>query len=151
MGVYKYVREAWKKPSESIKDFMRARLIAWRREPSTVRVMRPSRIDKARSLGYKAKQGFTIVRQRVARGGRMHANITAGRRPKHNTQTKIVAKNYQRVAEEKVQRAFTNMEVINSYEVACDGTHLWYEVILVDDESNDDSVALITNMLKKKT
>mgnify|MGYP002394837076 CR=1 FL=1 len=35
-----------------------------------VRASRPSRPDKARRLGYKAKQGFVIYRVRVRRGGR---------------------------------------------------------------------------------
>lgn len=34
------------------------------------RASRPSRPDKARRLGYKAKQGFVIYRVRVRRGGR---------------------------------------------------------------------------------
>ena len=34
------------------------------------RASRPSRPDKARRLGYKAKQGFVIYRIRVRRGGR---------------------------------------------------------------------------------
>ncbi|KAL5108602.1 60S ribosomal protein L15 [Taenia crassiceps] len=35
-----------------------------------LRMSRPSRPDKARRLGYKAKQGFVIFRTRVRRGGR---------------------------------------------------------------------------------
>lgn len=34
------------------------------------RASRPSRPDKARRLGYKAKQGYVIYRVRVRRGGR---------------------------------------------------------------------------------
>ena len=34
------------------------------------RASRPSRLDKARRLGYKAKQGYVIYRVRVRRGGR---------------------------------------------------------------------------------
>jgi len=34
------------------------------------RASRPSRPDKARRLGYKAKQGYVIYRARVRRGGR---------------------------------------------------------------------------------
>ena len=34
------------------------------------RASRPSRPDKARRLGYKAKQGYVIYRIRVRRGGR---------------------------------------------------------------------------------
>jgi large subunit ribosomal protein L15e len=34
------------------------------------RASRPSRPDKARRLGYKAKQGYVVYRVRVRRGGR---------------------------------------------------------------------------------
>lgn len=34
------------------------------------RASRPTRPDKARRLGYKAKQGYVIYRVRVRRGGR---------------------------------------------------------------------------------
>ncbi len=44
-------------------DAWRKRLAEWRKEPAVLRIDRPTRIDRARSLGYKAKQGFLIVRQ----------------------------------------------------------------------------------------
>lgn len=128
MGFYKYVREAWKKPDTLVKE----RLVEFRRQPATLRVEHPTRIDRARSLGYKAKQGFLVVRQRVSRGGHKREAIKAGRRPKHNSMKKVVHKGYQVIAEERVARQFTNCEVLNSYLVARDGTNQWYEVILVD-------------------
>ena len=69
MGVYKYVREIWKNPKENLGDLWKERLIAWRRETATEVIEHPTRIDRARSLGFKAKQGFLMVRQRVPRGG----------------------------------------------------------------------------------
>ena len=54
MGMYKYIREAWKKPREL--ELWQQRLIQWRKEEVTVRIDKPTRLDKARSLGYKAKQ-----------------------------------------------------------------------------------------------
>jgi large subunit ribosomal protein L15e len=130
MGVYKYIREAWKRPSQS--EFWTQRLIAWRREPVTVRIERPTRLDRARSLGYKAKQGFIVVRQRVNRGGKMRPDIKGGRRSKHNRQRFVMGKNYQQIAEERAAKRFVNCEVLNSYEVARDGKHYWFEIILVD-------------------
>ena len=38
--------------------------------PSIVRLTKPSRPDKARRMGYKAKQGYVVYRVRVRRGGR---------------------------------------------------------------------------------
>lgn len=130
MGMYRHIREAWKKP-ETL-DFYKTRMIHWRKEPVTMRIDRPTRIDRARSLGYKAKQGIFVVRQRINRGGRMRPKIRAGRRTKHFRQRFILAKSYQWIAEERVSRKFPNCEVLNSYEVAKDGTHYWFEVIMVD-------------------
>ena len=132
MGVYKYIRNAWKKPEENLGQIYKNRLIKWRTEPVTVRADRPTRLDKARSLGYKAKQGILIIRQRVLRGGRMRPDIKGGRRSKHSRQNLVLAKNYQRVAEERAVEKYTNCEVLNSYEVGRDGLSFWYEVILID-------------------
>ena len=132
MGFYKFIRELWKRPSESMPGLWRERLIKWRREPATLRIERPTRIDRARALGYRAKQGYIVVRQRVPRGGRMRAKIRAGRRPKHFRRRKILAKNYQAVAEQRAAMKYPNCEVLNSYLVAKDGKYYWYEVILVD-------------------
>lgn len=132
MGYLKYVRKAWKKPQESMPELWRERLLQWRREPVTVRLEKPTRIDRARSLGYRAKQGFVIVRQRVRRGGRLREQFKSGRRSKAMRRTKIVNINYQLIAEQRAQKKYKNCEVLNSYWVASDGTNEWYEVILVD-------------------
>ena len=129
MGFYKYVREAWKKPNE----FYKQRLIQWRREQVTVRIKKPTRIDRARSLGYKAKPGFVIVRQRLSRSKREQARSSKrGRRPKKASYRKDLDKSYRQIAEERAARKYKNCEVLNSYEVGSDGKYYWFEVILVD-------------------
>lgn len=135
MGLYKYVREIWKKPKSNMPELWRARLIKWRREPNTVRLERPTRVDRARSLGYKAKPGFIIVRQKVKRGGHVRPNITGGRRPKHNRQRMVLGKAYKQISEERANRKYPNCEILNSYWVAEDGKNIWHEVILVDKAS----------------
>ena len=97
-GMYRYIREAWKDPdSNYLKKEMWSRLIAWRRENVFTRAERPTRIDSARALGYKAKQGYIVVRARVRRGGLRKHTIKGGRRAKHKGMTKItMAKNIQR-------------------------------------------------------
>ena len=132
MGLYKHIRDLWKKPKQNLKELWKQRLIEWRQEPVSVRIRKPTRIDRARSLGYKAKQGVIVVRQRVIRGGHKRPDIKAGRRPKANTQKKVVNKSYQQMAEEKVSRKYTNCEVLNSYLIAEDGLNKWFEVIIVD-------------------
>ena len=130
MGLYQYVREAWKKPENS--GLWKERLIKWRQETATLRLEHPTRIDRARSLGFKAKQGFLVVRQRVPRGGRMRPNPRHPRRSKAMSRRRDLAMSYQVVAEQRVANKFVNCEVLNSYYVAEDGLHLWYEIILVD-------------------
>ena len=130
MGYLKYVREAWKK--ELAPELKKERLIKWRREPATVRIDHPTRPDRAHSLGYKAKQGFIVVRQRVMRGGRMRPKIQGGRRPKTSRQTLILDVNYQLVAEQRAQDKYPNCNVLNSYFVMKDGKNYWYEIILID-------------------
>jgi large subunit ribosomal protein L15e len=132
MGLYKYIQALWKKPKENMPELWKSRVIAWRREDSTVRLERPTRLDRARALGYKALQGILIVRQRVERGGRQRPQIRKGRRSKARRRTKIVGVNYQRVAEQRANKQYLNCEVLNSYWVAEDGKYVWYEVILVD-------------------
>jgi large subunit ribosomal protein L15e len=132
MGMYKYVRDLWKQPKDNLGDLWKQRIISWRREPSTVRVEYPTRIDRARGLGYKAKPGFIIVRQRVLRGGHMRPKFSGGRRPKHNRRRLVLDKSYQQVAEERAHKKYPNCEVLNSYYVCEDGDHYWYEIILVD-------------------
>ncbi len=132
MGYLKYLRDLWKKPKENLGESYREKLIAWRKEPSTVRIDRPTRIDRARSLGYKAKQGIIVVRQRVLRGGHKRPDIKGGRRSKHSSQRVSLSKNYQLIAEERVARKYPNCEVAGSYPVLKDGKYYWFEVILYD-------------------
>ncbi len=132
MGMYKYIHRLWKKPQASMPELWRKRLIKWRREPSTTRIEKPTRIDKARSLGYKAKQGFIIVRQRVFRGGHRRPKIKGGRRSKHFRQRIVLDKAYKQIAEERANKKYPNCEVLNSYLVMKDGKHYWFEIILID-------------------
>lgn len=134
MGLYSYVEKMWKdKDSKVMKRLSRERRIKWRRQPATVRIDRPTRIDRARKLGYKAKQGFVLARVRVRRGSRQKPRPTRGRRSKRMGVTKItLGKSRQVMAEENAERRFPNLRVLNSYWVEADGMYKWFEVILVD-------------------
>jgi large subunit ribosomal protein L15e len=131
---YKYIAKAWKKPRESfVKELMWQRTIEWRKQDTIIRIERPTRLDRARNLGYKAKQGFVMARVRVRRSGFRKTRPTGGRRQKRLGVTKIkLAKNLRLVAEERVARKFPNLEVLNSYWVWEDGRFKWFEVIMVD-------------------
>lgn len=131
-SAYNYIRDLWKKPEENLGELLQKRLIEWRRSKAIVRIEKPTRLDRARALGYKAKPGFVVVRVRVLRGGRKRPKRKAGRRSKRQTIRKVLKMNYQWVAEQRAQRKFPNLEVLNSYWLAKDGKHYFYEVILVD-------------------
>ena len=128
MGLYKYLRQAWQENP----DLFRKRLVQWRKETAVTRLEYPSRLDRARSLGYKAKQGYVVVRVRVERGGRMRMKFKGGRKPKKMRRMKIVSLSYQTVAEQRASKKYPNCEVLNSYYVAKDGIYFWYEIILLD-------------------
>ncbi len=133
-SLYGFISDAWKRPSASyVGELRQSRLMGWRREPAVVRIERPTRLDRARSLGYKAKQGIIVVRAKVRRGGRRKTRPKHGRRPKRMGVHKITpGKSLQRIAEERAARKYPNMEVLNSYWVAEDGKRKWYEIIFVE-------------------
>jgi large subunit ribosomal protein L15e len=132
-SMYDYIGDQWKKLDTSYQSPQKNRLIQWRREENFIRVEKPTRIDRARTLGYKAKQGYVIARAHVRRGGLRKHTIKAGRRPAHKGITKItMKKSTQRIAEERTAKRFPNLEVLNSYWVGADGSYHYYEVILVD-------------------
>ena len=132
--MYKYIRDAWKNPENSyVKELMHERAPVWRKESVIKRIDRPTRIDRARSLGYKAKKGYVVVRTRVRRGGMRKTRFTAGRKPKRMGVVKITQKkSIKRIAEERVARKYPNLEDLNSYWVWEDGKFKFFEVILVD-------------------
>ncbi|MEK6837745.1 MAG: 50S ribosomal protein L15e, partial [Nanoarchaeota archaeon] len=111
MNLYSQISKAWQEQPEQFDAAQRERLIKWRTEAVTLRIAHPTRLDRAHALGYKAKQGFVMVRQRVDRGGRRRPQIRKVRKTAHSRQTKILSKNYQQVAEERAARKFPNLEV----------------------------------------
>jgi hypothetical protein len=109
--MYHYIAELWKRPYDgAMKETMRQRLIEWRREPTVVRVEKPTRLDRARALGYKAKQGFVVVRVRVRKGGQRKPRPDSGRRPKRmGVYGYATWKSLRLIAEERAARKFPNL------------------------------------------
>ncbi|RWW70938.1 hypothetical protein BHE74_00021359 [Ensete ventricosum] len=128
---FSYVSELWRKKQSDVMRFLqRVRCWEYRQLPSIVRVTRPTRPDKARRLGYKAKQGYVIYRVRVRRGGRKRPvpkGIVYGK-PKHQGITQLkFQRNKRSVAEERAGRKLGGLRVLNSYWV-----NEYYEIILID-------------------
>jgi large subunit ribosomal protein L15e len=119
----------WKENSIELRE----KAVIWRKQNAVTRVDKPSRITRARRLGYKAKQGITVVRMRVGTGGMRKQRPRGGRRPKHLGVTKIkAAVSMKQVAERRVLERYPNMKLLGSYFLYKDGMHYWFEIILAD-------------------
>jgi large subunit ribosomal protein L15e len=134
MGAYKYISKAWKKQDNiAIDQYLRQAAISWRKDSVIKRLEFPTRPNRARSLGYRKKQGFVVARVRVRKGGARKKRPSSGRRPRALGVTKFTrAKSLKQIAEERVAKKFPNLCVLNSYYVWEDGTSKWFEVVLVD-------------------
>ncbi len=143
---YSHIKEAWKNPGDGkLAELQWQRKQDWRDQGAIERVDRPTRLDKARELGYKAKQGVVVARVSVRKGSARKVRHKAGRRTKRQGVNRVTRrKNLQRIAEERSGRKFRNLRVLNSYWVGEDGSQKWFEVILIDPNhpaiQNDDDL-----------
>ncbi len=135
MSFTQALRETFQREYKGAKDanydyraIYRQRLIEFRKpDEAVVRLEKPTNLARARSLGYKAKQGIIVVRSRVRRGSGLH------RRPKRMGVNKLTRRiPIQTIAEQRAASKYPNCEVLNSYWVGEDGKNKYYEVILVD-------------------
>ena len=131
--MYHHIAETWKTMLKTRSQYLKDKSYHWRREPTIHRIDSPSRLDKARALGYKAKQGITVVRIRVGRGGMRKQRPISGRRPKHIGVIHIKqSESMKLVAQRRVKEKFINLKVLGSYFLHQDGMYSWFEVILID-------------------
>ena len=130
MGAYKYIRETFQKEYKERSPQLRQRLSKWRKQNTLTRVVKPTNITRARSLGYKATKDYIVARVRVKRGKRRRSATSLGRKPGKNRKTENPGKPWQWFAEQKASKRYPNMNVINSYFVGEDGQHAYYETIL---------------------
>ena len=148
---YSHIKEAWRDPDDGkLAELQWRRKQEWRNEGAIERIERPTRLDKARELGYKAKQGVIVVRVSVRKGGARKQRFKAGRRSKRQGVNRLGRrKSIQRIAEERASRKHPNLRALASYWVGEDGTQKWHEVILVDPEhpaiQSDDDLSWIAN------
>ena len=128
-----YQDKAWIRLWRENAPELRRRVVGWRRQHAITRIERPSRPQRARRLGYKAKQGIVVVRMRVGAGGMRKQRPRGGRRPKHLGVTKIKADvGMKAVAERRAAERYPNMNILGSYFVYKDGKHYWFEIIMAD-------------------
>jgi large subunit ribosomal protein L15e len=150
-GFYSYIKEAWKKPDV---ETLRKRMIEWRKSGVFTKVDKPLRLDRARALGYKDKTGFIVIRVRVRRGGHKRPRPNKGRRSVRMHTNMNLKMNYQTIAEQRAARKYTNLEVLNSYQIGKDGMNYFYEVIMVDPEvpeiKSDKNVNFVCDRKNRK-
>merc|ERR1712196_50871 len=118
---------------------LRLRTWEYRQLPIVHRVTKPSRPDKARRLGYKAKQGYVIYRCAVRRGSRklkVAKGIVYGKPKSQGVNQLKLHKSLRGIAEERLGRHLPSLRTLNSYWVGQDGTYKYYEVIMVDPNHN---------------
>ena len=157
MGAYKYVEELWKRKQSDVLRFLaRVRCWEYRQLPSITRLTQPSRPDKARMLGYKAKQGYVVYRVRVRRGDRkkpVSKGIVYGKPVNAGIAKLKPVRNLRSIAEERVGRKCGGLRVLNSYWVNEDAVYKYFEVILVDTAHtairNDARINWICNPVHK--
>jgi large subunit ribosomal protein L15e len=143
---YSHIKEAWRTPGDGkLAELQWQRKQEWRKQGAIERIERPTRLDKARELGYKAKQGVVVARVSVRKGTARKQRFKAGRRSKRQGVNRITRrKSIQRIAEERAARKYRNLRVLNSYWVGEDGSQKWHEIILVDPNhpaiQNDDDL-----------
>ena len=146
VGMYKYIKEAWKKPDAVT---LKARMVEWRKGDAVEKVEKPLRLDRARALGYRAKKGFVVFRVRVKRDGHKRTRPHKGRQTRKLTIRKNLDLNYRNIAERRAQAKHINLEVLNSYWIGKDGMHYFYEIIMVDPKrseiKNDPKINWIAN------
>ena len=131
--MYREISKTWRSMVKQASPALKSRAIQWRRGATVQRLDRPTRLDRARSLGYKAKQGFVVVRIKVTRGGMRQKRPVSGRRPKHMGVLKIKGHfSSQDTANRRVLQKYPNMKLVGSYPVYQDGRYIWFEVILAD-------------------
>jgi len=132
MGMYKYIKKAYQDGNAELDKEIRARQMDWRAENAISRIERPTNVASARAIGYRAKEGIFVMRVRVERGGKQRPTINKGRRSRNFGQRFVMGKSYQWMAEERANKKFPNLEVLNSYKAGEDGIYCWYEVIMAD-------------------
>ncbi len=131
MKSYEALSKAWHKPKEM--PYYKELLLKLRSQNTITRVKRPVRLDRAHAVGYKAKPGFIVVQVKIKKGGRKRRAVHRGRKPsKMGIRGFSTKKSLQLIAEERANKKYPNCEVLNSYWLAEDGKHKWFEVILLD-------------------
>ena len=130
MGMYKYISEEFqRKFKERSPEYIGK--LKQLRAATVQQVSRPTNLARARSLGYKAKEGYKLATVKVKRGRRHVKHPDGGRKPGKNYKFTPRGLSLQTMAEQKAAKKY-GLEALNSYFIGSDGVHKFFEVILVE-------------------
>ncbi|MES1905760.1 MAG: 60S ribosomal protein L15 [Paramarteilia canceri] len=140
MGAASFQKMIWRnKQSEAVRYLQRLRTFELRQRENVHRVTKPSVPARAKSLGYKSKQGYVIYSIGVAKGTSKRDEkhgIIYGKIATQGIKKRRKALSHQAIAEQRIGRQFKSLRILNSYWVAEDGLKKYYEVICVDPMHN---------------
>ena len=132
MGSYLHAMNSFEESAATRSQDYKERLRKWRQGKTVERAASPTNPIRARTLGYKAKKEYMIVRVRIKRGKRSRKKADLGRKPAKNRKFINPGRSLQFYAEDKAMRRFNNLKIVNSYHVAEDGEAHYFEVIMKD-------------------
>ncbi len=135
LGAYKNIRQTVREEFKARGETYKNHIIEWNALPTVTRIQRPTNLYKAKTLGYKAKDGVVLARVRIKKGRRKRARPDGGRKPAKSGSFFSRGKSLRAIAEEKAARKFLNCEVLNSYYAGETGDRRYYEIILLDRNS----------------
>ena len=131
MGSYKYIHAneiALYKNDERKKEILQE----VRNQPILQRIERPTKPAKAKTIGYKAKQGYIVVRVRVSKGDFRRPRANHARRPSKSGLYYKLSVSKEDIARNRALKAYKNMEVIGSYFLIEDGKNKWFEIVMAN-------------------
>merc|ERR1712131_92003 len=128
-----------KKQSDVMKYETRINIVEARQNDEVHRVERPTYLERARKLGYKAKQGYSIWVVKIGKGDAFRDYNNGNTRGKcvnagiHQIKPSL---NKQAEAEQIIGKKLGSLRVLGSYKIGCDLKSHYFEVIMVDPMHN---------------
>ena len=130
MGAYQQIQKTFINEYKERSKLYKERVRAWKKGETVVRAERPTNLARARTLGYRAKEGYIIARVTIKKGMRKRPKPLGGRKPSKYGRFFSPKESHREIAEQKASRKFRNCEVLNSYWVGEDGQTKFFEIIL---------------------
>lgn len=134
------LREVHRKKQSDIMHYMtRIAMVEARQNEVVFRKERPSYLERARKLGYKAKQGVCVFGVRIVKGDTprdYHNGNTRGKCVNAGIHQIKSSLNKQALAEQIVGKKLGSLRVLGSYEIGQDLHYHHFEVIMVDPSHN---------------